>query len=335
MQKVMATGQLDCDIKPRAKSAIEAFLPENLKLFHLYSTGMEASEVAIRIARHITGKLGIVGFSRGMHGKSQATSYLSWDNGDNVRIADIYRLPYLDTLNSEAEILANVEATFLNHDIAAIFIEPMQGVGGGHKASDEFYSELRHICTRHKVLMVFDEVLTGFHRTGPAFYCSKLGLTPDILLIGKAFGNGFPVSGVVLDAAYMPLQTRFGLSSTYANNPLACAAAIATLAELERIDAERCVERIHNAFEHCLKEANGFAVRHQGAMCILQAPSNQIAQAAYSQISSQGFNLSISGPFLRFLPPYTITQPHLDKACGAIKSTLSDLTEKCEAHLND
>ena len=275
------------------------------------------------MARSVTGKRGVVGFNRGMHGKSQATAFLSWDNRDGVEIRDLYRLPYLDTVDREDLILAAVEGLFRRRGIAALFVEPVQGVGGGYCGSGGFFLELRRLCTAHGVLLVFDEILTGFYRTGSLFYSSRLGLTPDILLFGKALGNGFPISGIAMERRYLPVKTPFGLSSTFASNPLACAAAVATLSELQRIDAGRRVAAIETAFARSIEGVTGVVARIYGAMCVLQFPDSAVAEQVHEHISRQGFYLSVSGPYIRFLPPYTLTDAHLAQASAAIGSAVS------------
>lgn len=323
-EKVMAVGMLKTDARVEAEAAIERCLPGTLGLVQLYSTGMEASEVAIRLARSVTGKRGIVGFNRGMHGKSQATAFLSWDNRDGVEIRDLYRLPYLDTLDREDQILAAVEGLFRRCDIASLFVEPVQGVGGGYRGSAGFYLELRRLCTAHAVLLVFDEILTGFYRTGSLFYFSRLGLTPDILLFGKALGNGFPISGIAMARRYLPVKTPFGLSSTFASNPLACAAAVATLSELQRIDAGQRVATIEMAFARSVAGVTGVVARIHGAMCVLQFADAAVAERVHDHIGRQGFYLSVSGPYVRFLPPYTLTEAHLAQASAAIATAMKE-----------
>ncbi len=231
LRRVWITGGLGSAAHVEAKSLVESFFPSSHGLAGFCSTGMEAAEFAIRIARSATGRNDVVGFEKSMHGKSMATAYLGWDNRDGLNVPCLHRLPFIQA-HSEEEVLERLEKTLEGALAAAVFIEPMQGSGGGHMASSGFYEAAVRLCRKHGALTVFDEILSGFHRTGRAFLFCDLAETPDIILIGKAMGNGFPVSGVIArrDIAITPAMLP---GSTFSGNPLAAAAVVATLKQIQ------------------------------------------------------------------------------------------------------
>jgi acetylornithine/succinyldiaminopimelate/putrescine aminotransferase len=285
---------------------------------------MEASEFAIRMARVITGKCGVVGFERSMHGKSLATAFLGWDNRDGLALPQFHRLPYLPT-SSEPAILERLETTLRLHPISLVFVEPLQGSGGGHSASDDFYRDAFRLCERHGALLAFDEILTGFHRTGPTFYFSRLGFAPHVLLVGKAIGNGFPVSAVAVDRRYA-LSPKMLPGSTYAGNPLAAAAVVGTLEALGRADPLHKVRVIERVISDAISPLAGLgvAVRGRGAMWIIELPPESQTEQIAMKLYAHGVFVSYAGRILRLLPALTISPARLSAACEIVSQVLRD-----------
>ncbi|MGB9370042.1 MAG: aminotransferase class III-fold pyridoxal phosphate-dependent enzyme [Xanthobacteraceae bacterium] len=325
LDQVWITGGLETTVRREAVAAIERFIPASHKVAALYSTGMEASEFAIRMARVITGKPGVVGFEKSMHGKSLATAFLGWDNHDGVMLPQFHRLPYLPAL-SEPDILERLETTLRLHPISLVFIEPLQGTGGGYSASDDFYRTVFRLCEQHGALLAFDEILTGFYRTGTPFYFSRLGFTPHLLLLGKGIGNGFPVSSVAVDRRYSVLPQMLP-GSTYAGNPLAAAAVVATLGELDQaspLEKVRVIER--TITEAILPLARlGLAARGCGAMWIIELPPESDAQSIALKLYTRGIFASYAGRILRLLPALTIAPQRLSDACGVVQQVLGEV----------
>ncbi len=284
LQQVWITGGLPSGIYAEAKSLIETFFPSSHSVAGLYSTGMEAAEFAIRIGRSTTGRNEIVGFERSMHGKSMATAHLGWDNRDGLNAPWLHRLPFIHG-QTEEQVLRRLEQTLEGGSVAAVFVEQMQATGGGHMASRRFYEETIRLCRLHGALTVFDEILTGFHRTGMAFLFCELCTMPDIVLIGKAMGNGFPVSGVVVrrDIAITPGMLP---GSTFAGNPLAAAAVTGTLKQMKRLDLPGMVAAIEQIIVENLTEVRdlGIALRGQGAMWIMELAESMDAEAIVANI---------------------------------------------------
>lgn len=323
VKKIWITGGLETAIHREAVAAIEALFPPSHVVGGLCSTGMEAAEFALRIARRVTGRQGVVGFERSMHGKSLAAAYLGWDNQDRVCLPQFVRLPFVSTLD-EKEILKRLRAVLEDRSISAVFVEPLQGSGGGHAGSDLFYQAVFDLCREFGTLLVFDEILTGFYRTGRRFYFEFAGIVPDLVLVGKAMGNGFPVSGVVLSAEHR-ITPQMLPGSTYAANPLACSAIVGTLQELETIRPAEKVAAIEKVILESLSGIRdlGFQLRGRGAMWIIEVPAGVNAEAAALRLYRCGVFLSFTGRILRLLPAVTIDLDRLAEACKIVQEQLS------------
>ena len=318
LQSIWISGGLETPVFLEAKSMVEGFFPPSHGVRGLYSTGMEAAEFAIRLARVVTRKNGVVGFEKSMHGKSLATAYLGWDNRDNVSLPCFHRLPFVQSCPEE-EILRRLKEVLTGNPVSALFIEPLQGSGGGHMASKRFYEEVSSLCRAHDVLLVFDEILTGFYRTGPPFFFSEMGFVPDIILIGKALGNGFPVSGVVVDRKY-PIVKDMLPGSTYAGNPLASAAVLATLGQIRSMNLPGRVELIEKTITGCLGPLAeiDIPVRGKGALWIVEVPATLDVEEIVWNIYSAGVCVGYTGHQIRILPAATITMTNLERACAVV-----------------
>jgi 4-aminobutyrate aminotransferase-like enzyme len=320
-------GRLSCSwtstlaIQDECKAQVGRHLDDGHRLLSLYSSGMEAAEVAMRIAFHETKRTGVIGFRNNNHGKSIATQNVTGTDADIPRFDGFRQLPFLPTC-SEADILGELEREVTSTRPAAVFVEAMQARGGGYGASAAFYDDLQRICRSHDVLVVCDEIFTGFHRTGPCFRYSALGIEPDIVLIGKAMANGFPASGVVLDRRLDFHPKDFRLSSTFADNPLACAAVIGTLAEMDRIDVAGRVARIERSL-HDIDAGPDAQVRLHGAACFIDLGSPGAAERVHDHLFDHQVLVLRRGSVIGFLPPATITDAHLDQVVTITNDALA------------
>ena len=318
-------GNLPTPVYLDAKHEVEHLFPQNFQLSGFYSTGMEAAEFALRVARTITGKNGVAGFENSMHGKSLATASLTWNNGDGLHIPGWHRLPFLPRLG-EDDILAEVARTLAMQPVGALLVESLLGSAGGHMASPEFYRALAGLAREHGTLLVWDEILTGFHRTGHAFRFLELGVTPDVVLIGKACGNGFPVSGVVVARQHAPSQ-RMLPGSTYANNPLACTAVGATLRHMGALDMGARAAAVAQVVREHLGwlDESPIALRGQGALWVVELPASADLGALVQGLFDDGVCVGHSGRQFRIMPAATIEPAHLEQACAVISARLRQL----------
>ena len=219
-----------------------------------FSTGAEAIENAVKIARAATGRSGIIAFSGAFHGRTMMAMALTgkvapYKAGFGPFPAEIYHAPFpigLYGVSVEASVAAIDRLFKADIDpkrVAAVIIEPVQGEGGFYVAPPELLRRLRELCDEHGMLLIADEIQTGFGRTGKLFALEHYGVDPDIIVTAKSLAGGFPLSAVTGRAEAMDAAAPGGLGGTYAGNPLAVAAALAVL---EVIREEGLVERANH-----------------------------------------------------------------------------------------
>ena len=308
--KLWISGKYIHNRLDEAIQRIESYLRDDYYLAELYSTGMEAIEFSLRIAAIRTGKQAFAGFTNSVHGKSLAASSLSWNNP--FSLANFHRIPFL-AVREEGGLLEIIENLFKTEDIAAFYIEPIQGSAGGYEASPGFYQSLVELCKMYNVTSVVDEILTGFFRAGHASYALAHGIYPDIIVFGKSMGNGFPVSAVVLRKNIKVLPGMMP-KSTYSSNPLACAAVCATLQEFKRINIAEKVSHIHSIVAERLKKVtdNSFKVRGKGALWLIEPPAHVNCEQLGRNIFDAGVVTPYTETHLRLLPPATIKESNLE-----------------------
>ncbi|HET6326799.1 MAG TPA: aminotransferase class III-fold pyridoxal phosphate-dependent enzyme [Planctomycetaceae bacterium] len=327
LQNVWITGGLPTAVHDEAKQSVEAWFPPSHFLAGFCSTGMEAAEFSLRVARAVTGRNGAVGFEQSMHGKSLATAYLGWGNYGGPSLPDFVRLPFVQSCSEEL-ILRRLADVLTRRAISAVFIEPLQASGGGHAASKYFYPELARLCSDQGTLLIFDELLTGFHRTGPPFFVSDFRFVPDIILVGKSLGNGFPVSGVLVNRRYSITPPMLA-GSTFSGNALAAAAVTATLRQMRSCNLPERVRSIEAIIvEHLapLRE-RGIALRGRGALWILELPNTIDVERVVLTLCERGVVAGFTGRFIRILPAATIDLGELARACSIIAEELEKKTD--------
>jgi acetylornithine/succinyldiaminopimelate/putrescine aminotransferase len=230
-----APGYLPTAVQEAARGALAAFLPQTHFVGGFYSTGMEAVETALRAARVHTGRVDIAGFSGSEHGRSFLTAAIGGTpvggSPGFVHHLQPFTPDGLKVLERDLARLAGRVA------LAAIVVEPVQMTAGGWEITPASCEALFRIARERGICVIFDETLTGLHRCGPRFYADVAGVDPDILVLGKGLGNGFPCAAVALRKGFAWDREHVRPGSTFWNHPLACAAASATLDELSRLGA--------------------------------------------------------------------------------------------------
>ncbi|KKB82843.1 4-aminobutyrate aminotransferase [Devosia limi DSM 17137] len=252
----------------------------------LFSTGAEAVENAIKIARAHTGRPGVIAFSGGFHGRTTLTMALTgkvvpYKVKFGVAPPAIYHLPFPAETHgvTVADTLKALETLFRADispsDVAAIIIEPVQGEGGFLPAPTELLQALRMTCDTHGIVLIADEVQTGFARTGKMFGIEHSGVEPDLVTVAKSLAGGFPLSGVIGRAGIMDAAEPGGLGGTYAGSPMACAAALAVL---DVIDEEDLLNRANAIGETIRKSLENMALRSDClAITAIRGPGAMIA----------------------------------------------------------
>ncbi len=210
----------------------------------LVTTGAEAVENAVKIARAATGRPGVIAFNGGYHGRTLLTLGMTgkvspYKKDVGPFPSDIFRAPLPDAragITVEQALLA-LETLFLTdaqpERVAAIILEPVLGEGGYIPVPAEFWQALRAVCDRHGILLIADEIQSGFGRTGAWFAIEHSGVAPDLITVAKSLAGGYPIAGVVGRAEVMDAVIPGGLGGTYGGNPVACAAALAAIATIE------------------------------------------------------------------------------------------------------
>lgn len=209
----------------------------------LTNSGAEAAENALKIVRGATGRSAVIAFDGGFHGRTLATLNLNgkvapYKQKVGVLPGPVYHLPYPSTDNGVScdEALKAMQRLFSVEidveEVACFILEPVQGEGGFLALDATFARALRSFCDEHGILLIADEIQSGFGRTGQRFAFSRLGIEPDLILLGKSIGGGVPLGAVVGRKELLDVLPKGGLGGTYSGNPIACAAALATLEEM-------------------------------------------------------------------------------------------------------
>jgi 4-aminobutyrate aminotransferase/(S)-3-amino-2-methylpropionate transaminase len=205
-----------------------------------FTTGAEATENAIKIARAATGRSGVIAFTGAFHGRTIMASAMTgkvvpYKKGLGPALPEVWHVPFpAPQLGVSVEDALKYLDYIFKADadpsrIAAIIIEPVQGEGGFHQAPTELMRALRRLCDESGIVLVADEIQTGFGRTAKMFAMEHYDVTPDLICVAKSLAGGFPLSGVIGRSAIMDAADPGGLGGTYAGNPMACAAALAVL----------------------------------------------------------------------------------------------------------
>lgn len=328
------------EVRARLLQRLTSIVPPGLTKAFLASTGSEAVEAALKTAVLATGKSRFVAFDGAYHGLSLGALAVSGIQKFVEPFRSLVpqvttRLPYPDaqrtTLDAAVAALESVLGS--RDDIAAVVLEPIQGRGGCIVPPPGYLAAVRDACDRRGVLMIADEIYTGFGRTGTWFACEAESVTPDILCIGKAMGGGFPISAIVGREAIMdawPLSAGEALhTSTYLGNPMGCAAALAVIEEIERLDLIERSATMGAALGQRLAKLTMHpavrAVRGRGMMWGVELEDAASAERVVKGALARNVILLQSGPagnVLSITPPLIISETALFHAIHIIEEGL-------------
>jgi len=316
LARYAAPGHLSSGALEAAEAAFAGLLPDGYFLGGIYSTGMEAIEAALRAAWAHTGRLDVAGFSGSEHGRSFVAAAL----GGAARRGEpafVHRLPGF----ADAAAAPALEALARGTALAAVVVEPIQMTGGGHALGKDLCARLFALAREKGFAVIFDEALTAPYRCGSRFFFDGAGQAPDVLVLGKGLGNGFPCAAVALREGFTWDRARVRPGSTYWNHPLACAAVAATLGELARLDPARKVQAIEAVVRGSL---GGCDLRGSGAMWCLGIPDAARQPAFVAKLLEKGVVASYYPGYVRLLPPLTIDPAELRRGCEAIRQAHAD-----------
>jgi 4-aminobutyrate aminotransferase/(S)-3-amino-2-methylpropionate transaminase len=315
-----------------------------------FNAGTEAVENAVKFARAYTRRPAVIAFDGAFHGRTLLSLTLTskthpYKAGLGPFAPEVYRVPFPNEYRgvSSADALAALERAFATQvareTVAAVILEPVQGEGGFIVAPPEFVRGVREICDREGIVMIVDEVQTGFGRTGAMFAIEHSGVEPDLITVAKSIAAGLPLSGVLGKAAIMDAPGESAVGGTYVGNPVAQAAALAVL---DVFDEEGLVERAERIGETIRGRMTGWQERHPqigdvrglGAMLALELvrdpetkdPAPELASRVAEECARRGVLILKAGVHsncLRVLCPLVIADAELDEALGAWEEALA------------
>ncbi|WP_242236870.1 4-aminobutyrate--2-oxoglutarate transaminase [Bacillus cereus group sp. BfR-BA-01316] len=325
------------------------------------NSGAEAVENAVKIARKAMGRSAIVSFERAYHGRTLLTMSLTskvkpYKHGFGPFASEVYKLPYpyyyraeegLTPEEVDAQILAYFERFMLEEvasdNIAAIILEPLQGEGGFIVPTTTFMRGVRNICDKYGIIMIADEIQTGFARTGSLFAMDHFGVAPDLMTFSKSIAAGMPLSAITGRADLMDAPGPGQLGGTFSGSPSAC---VAALAVLDVIEEENLVKRAVEIGARMMEVFNSWKdkyeligdVRGLGAMTAIELvkdketkePAAEEVKAIMKETHSKGvitISAGIYSNVLRFLPPLVITDEQLEEGLTILEAAIAKLSK--------
>ena len=325
---------------------------KTLKKSLFVTTGAEAVENAVKIAKVHTGRTGVIAFGGAFHGRTLLAMGLTgkvvpYKASFGPFPAEIHHAPFPIAYHgvSVADSLAGIEQLFAEDiepsRVAAIIVEPVQGEGGFYIAPPEFLQRLRALCDRHGIVLIADEIQTGFGRTGRMFAIEHSGVEPDLMTIAKSLAGGFPLAGVIGKAAIMDAPLPGGLGGTYAASPIGCAAALAVL---ETLEVEKLPARANQIGELLTRRLRALAqrfpcigdVRGLGAMVAIELvrdgkanqPDAELTKNLVQTAARNGLVLLSCGSHknvVRFLVALTASDAIVNEGLDILERSLMEL----------
>jgi 4-aminobutyrate aminotransferase-like enzyme len=344
-------------VKAALLEKLAAVMPPGLTGVQLYDSGTTAVEAGLRVCRVATGRHEFLGCFRDFHGKTLGSVSLArfGPSYGPTRAPGFHMLPRPDPYRPhwtrpdgsiDTGRYIDYYEEYLHEgtagSVAAIVLEPVQGWAGSVFPPDDFFPKLREFCDRHGLLLFADEVLTGIGRTGAWLCTSHYGVAPDVVTLGKGLGNGFPVTAMVVHERYKDRLEKISASTSYGGNPMACAAA---LASLEVIEEEGLLAHALRLGEVCMRRLERMKAEHKivgdvrGKGCLLgvelvrdkatKEPFDEAGKLVYQRAFQKGLAWIPAGHILRMSPPIVMDEPTalrgldiIDEAIGEVEREL-------------
>lgn len=359
-KRLMNAHDFTTPVKEKLMEKMADVLPAKLNAIQLYSDGTAAVEAGLRAARAISGKHEFISCFRDFHGKTMgAVSCAQMVRGDVLsygptRAPGFYMVPrpnpYRPTFTKPDGTIDTdryiefyeefiQEATVGN--IAAFVLEPVQGWGGSIFPPDDFFPKLRVLCDKHGILLMDDEVLAGMGRTGEWLTMNHWDVVPDIVTFGKSFGNGFPVTAMVVSEENAGALDKISASSSYGGNPMACAAALASIEVIEEEDLLNNATRVGNYF---MKRMNEMKANHpiigdvKGKGMLLgielvkdkatKEPFEEAGKLVYQKAFQKGLAWIPAGHILRMSPPIIMDEKYAEMGLQMIEESITEVEKE-------
>lgn len=319
---VIPYGEFVQEPQARFAERLTGLLPTGLDSVYFVNSGTEAIEAALKLAKRITGRTGLVGCHKSYHGSTHGSLSITGNEAKKYRNRPLLPDVHFITFN-DAEDLSTITA-----NVAAVVVEPIQGDAGVRVPGQEWMKALRAQCDRTGAMLVFDEVQTGFGRTGTLFAFEHLGIVPDILVLGKALGGGLPMGAFVASRERMHLLTHdpvLGHITTFGGHPLPCVAGLAALEVLVKEDLAANALRMGSLFKELLVHPGIEEVRGAGLMLAVELRNAGLVRRVVHGCLEKGilgfWFLSCPTAF-RIAPPLTISEAEVRLACTSILEVL-------------
>ena len=322
---VMVFGEFSQEIQNKLAQKLATFFPESLNCLYVVNSGTEANEAALKLAKRATGKTRLISFKGAYHGSTHGSLSVSGNEQKKYAfrplLPDVIQLPFDDCDALES----------IDHQVAGVIIEPIQGDAGVRIPSKDFMSKLRKICDQYCILLIADEIQTGFGRTGKLFAYEHFDIVPDIMTIGKAFGGGMPIGGLVTSQKIMSLFTTnppLGHITTFGGHPMCCAGALASLEVLENENIVSKVEQKGVLFETLLNHKMIKEIRRKGLFFAIELENPSVVQKVVEGCKDKGllsfWFLSCPESF-RIAPPLVISTEEVKISCAIITEVMDQL----------
>lgn len=341
-----------------AAEELVSVTPQGLDMLFFGNSGAEAVEAALKLARFVTGRQGIIACTGAFHGRtmgalSLTTSSSAYRRRYHPLLPSVYHVSYpacficTNGMNPEAcgakcldEISRLFQRQIPPEEVGAIVVEPFLGEGGYYPAPRSYLQGLRKLCDQYGILLIFDEVQSGIGRTGRWFCCEHAGVKPDIMAVAKAVASGFPLGAAVASRELMLKWDPSAHGSTFGGNPVSCAAARATI---QTIREEGLLERAHQAGKKMISHMQDLALRNprvgevRGLGCMIGvefvdesgAADGRLCQNLIDECLAKGLILigcGLKRNVARLIPPLNVTEKELDEALGIMTDSLAELS---------
>ena len=284
----------------------------------LVNTGAEANENAMKLASFHNGKKRIVSFRHSFHGRTSAAVRVTDNPKIIAPINELLPVTYVRMNDADA-----VEAELSKGDVSSVIIEGIQGVGGILTPDDQFFRDLRKLCTKYEVVLIFDEIQSGYGRSGKFFAHQYAGIRPDIITVAKGIANGFPMSGMLISPMFTPVYGMLG--TTFGGNHLACVGAIAVLEIMEK---EKLVENAKQVGDYLINELKALhfegikEVRGRGLMIGIEFHES-VKEARTKLLFEEKVFTGVAGTnTIRLLPPLSLSKTEADIFLNKFRKTL-------------
>lgn len=317
-EKLIFTGPtIYNDQRSRLFKRLVEISPDNLVKSFITNSGTEAVEAALKFSKAHTKRTELISTKRAFHGRTMAALSTTWKPKYRKPFQPLFPGCHFVKYNDIEELKLTI-----NKDTAAVILEPIQGEGGVHIPFQDYFTEVRKICTENGSILILDEVQTGFGRTGKMFACEHFNFQPDIMCVAKSLGGGFPIGACIMSDDIEII--KFSHGSTFGGNPLACAAASASIDFIVKENLTKRAEKMGRYFMDLINDINSPEIREiRGLGLMIGIELKHKAGKYLNFLLEKGIiALPAGSNVVRFLPPLIIEKEEIDFVVETLKDVL-------------